>query len=53
MEIRGTEVLFEVDTGAALTVVNEKTFKNITANIEFSPSKVWFKTFRGNSPCNR
>ena len=47
LEIQGKPVLMEVDTGAAVSVISEETYKELFSNLALKKAPVCLKTFTG------
>ena len=47
LKINSTEVVMELDTGASLTIMSEKTLKQKLPHLELEPSAVILKTYSG------
>ena len=47
LEIQGKPVLMEVDTGAAVSVISEETYKEQFSNLALKKAPVCLKTFTG------
>ena len=46
--INGCPVIFEVDTGAAVTIVSQEVYRKMFPNLELQPSSVLLKSYTGN-----
>ena len=47
LKVNNVEVVMELDTGASLTIMSEKTFKHRLPHLELQPSAVILKTYSG------
>ena len=49
LKINNTEVVMELDTGASLTIMSEKTLQHKLPHLELKPSAVILKTYSGSN----